>query len=158
MDLAQSHRLLPLAPRLVCPINRNQIQRDIANSSSVHPIESVSSDYYSTGFLLPIVDRTNQTEDFFYNQIAAIVANGSNFTTKCDKCVASTNVMHEAAISQPVSVITDLLIRICTLLHIRNTILCLLLQGNLTHFSIYAATCQSEFSGVGGLGPYWAQL
>ena len=88
------------------------------------------------------LNATNQTEDYFYNEIAAIVANGSNYTTKCDKCLASTDVMHQAAISQPVSVITDLLIRIC----------------NLTNFSIFASTCESEFSGVGGLGPYWAQL
>ena len=56
---------------------------------------------------------TNQTENYFYNQVAAIVANGSNYTTKCEKCLASTNVFHEAAISQPVSVVTDLLIRVC---------------------------------------------
>lgn len=87
-------------------------------------------------------NATDQTEDYFYEQITAIIANGSIYTTNCSKCEAATNVMHEAAISQPVSVITDLLIRIC----------------NLTHFSIYAATCTSEFSGVGGLGPYWAQL
>ena len=60
-----------------------------------------------------IISRTNQTEDYYYNLITAIIANGSNYTTKCDKCVASTNVMHEAAVSQPVSVITDLLIRLC---------------------------------------------
>ena len=86
--------------------------------------------------------KNNHTEDYYFNLIVAIVANGSNYTTKCEKCTASTNVMHEAAISQPVSVITDLLIRLC----------------NLYKFSIYAATCESEFSGIGGLGPYWAQL
>lgn len=85
---------------------------------------------------------TNQTEDFFYDQLAAIVANGSNYTTDCSKCLAGTNVMHAAAISQPVSVVTDILIRIC----------------NLTKFSIYAKTCEDEFSRVGGIGPYWAQL
>ncbi|MCJ1458766.1 hypothetical protein MMC28_009140 [Mycoblastus sanguinarius] len=88
------------------------------------------------------LNATNQTEDYFYNQIAAIVANGSNYTTKCGKCLASTDVIHKAAVSQSVSVITDLLIRIC----------------NLTKFSIYATTCEAEFSGVGGIGPYWAQL
>ena len=86
--------------------------------------------------------KNNNTEDYYFNKIVAIVANGSNYTTKCEKCTASTNVMHEAAISQPVSVITDLLIRLC----------------DLYKFSIYAATCESEFSGIGGLGPYWAQL
>lgn len=103
--------------------------------------------------------RTNQTEDCFYNEIAAIVANGSNYTTKCEKCIASTNVMHQAAVSQPVSVVTNLLIRICMseLFRAENFFLTVL-KGNLTHFSIYAKTCQAEFSGVGGLGPYWAQL
>ena len=85
---------------------------------------------------------SNQTEVYFYNKIAGIVANGSNYTTKCDKCKAATMVMTEAAISQPVSVVTDLLIRVC----------------NLTHPQIYAKTCQAEFSGVGGIGPYYTQL
>ena len=67
--------------------------------------------YIDASFSFP--HRTNQTEDYFYNQIAAIVANGSNYTTKCGKCLASTDVIHKAAVSQSVSVITDLLIRIC---------------------------------------------
>ena len=86
--------------------------------------------------------KSNGTEDYYYNKIVAIVANGSNYTTKCEKCEASTNVIHEAAVVQPVSVVTDLLIRLC----------------NKYKFSIYAATCEAEFSGIGGIGPYWAQL
>ncbi|MCJ1240001.1 hypothetical protein MMC14_008001 [Varicellaria rhodocarpa] len=81
-------------------------------------------------------------EEYFYDEIVGIISNQSIFNTSCLKCIAATEVMHLAAITQPVSTITDLLIRLC----------------NLTGFSIYAATCESEFSGVGGLGPYWAQL
>ena len=83
---------------------------------------------------------TNQSGDFFLNEILAILNN--NASSNCTKCMSSTRIMHEAAISQPVSVITDLLIRAC----------------NLTHFHVYAATCTAEFSGIGGTGPYWAQL
>ena len=107
------------------------------------------------------LSRTNQTESYFYNQVAAIVANGSNYTTKCEKCLAATNVFHEAAISQPVSVITDMLIRVCRFLSERSVEAMSAYwsrQGNLTQFPIYAVTGESEFSGVGGLGPYWAQL
>ena len=82
---------------------------------------------------------TNETEDYFYNQIIAII---NSTSSNCTKCMSSTSIMHEAALSQPVSVITDLLIRLC----------------NLTHFRVYAATCTSDFSGIGGIGPYWAQL
>ena len=105
--------------------------------------------------------RTNQTENYFYNQVAAIVANGSNYTTKCEKCLAATSVFHEAAISQPVSVITDMLIRVCRSSSERSVEAMSAdssRQGNLTHFPIYAATGEAEFSGIGGLGPYWAQL
>jgi sphingomyelin phosphodiesterase len=50
--------------------------------------------------------------------------------------------MHIAAITQPLQTITDLLIRACE-------------QFKL---SIYAATCEEEYSGIGGTGPYLAQL
>ena len=50
--------------------------------------------------------------------------------------------MHLAALTQPVSTVTNLLIQVC----------------EATGFSIYASSCYEEFSGIGGLGPYWAQL
>ena len=56
---------------------------------------------------------TSLLENLFYNEIAAIVANNSYYTTKCEQCVAATEVMHLAAITQPVSTIVDLLIRVC---------------------------------------------
>ncbi|KAI9815935.1 MAG: hypothetical protein M1827_001927 [Pycnora praestabilis] len=84
----------------------------------------------------------SQIEDAFFQEILAIVNLNNSFPDNCTKCVASVEVMHLAAITQPASTITDLLIRAC----------------NQFKFSIYAATCEQEFSGVGGLGPYWAQL
>jgi sphingomyelin phosphodiesterase len=50
--------------------------------------------------------------------------------------------MQLAALTQPESMITDLLIRTCN------------------HFdlTVAASTCESELSSFGGLGPYWAQL
>ncbi|MCJ1303223.1 hypothetical protein MMC08_006031 [Hypocenomyce scalaris] len=50
----------------------------------------------------PYTDTT-ALEDYFYNEIAAIVSNTSYFTTKCSKCIAATGVMHLAAITLPVS-------------------------------------------------------
>lgn len=84
---------------------------------------------------------TSMVEDYFFNEIVAIV-NGTQFADNCTKCIASVELLHIAAITQPVSTVTDLLVRAC----------------NKYKFSIYAATCEQEFSGIGGLGPYWAQL
>ncbi|MCJ1389734.1 hypothetical protein MMC18_002591 [Xylographa bjoerkii] len=84
----------------------------------------------------------SQIEDSVYNEIIAIIANGSAFNTSCTQCIAATEIMHFAAITQPVSTVVNVLIRLC------NTI----------KFSIYAATCEQEFSGIGDIGPYYAQL
>ncbi|KAI9844047.1 MAG: hypothetical protein M1838_002338 [Thelocarpon superellum] len=85
---------------------------------------------------------TAQIEDLIFQDIVAISQQNSTFKKKCAKCVASVEVMHLAALTQPVATVTNLLIRAC----------------NTFKFSISAATCESEFGGVGHLGPYWAQL
>jgi hypothetical protein len=53
--------------------------------------------------------------------------------------------MHLAAITQPVEVVVDLMIRACE-------------TFPTVYDSIYAATCYEEYSGIGGTGPYLAQL
>ena len=53
--------------------------------------------------------------------------------------------MHLAAITQPVSVVVNLMIRACETFPD-------------VYDSIYAATCYEEYSGIGGTGPYLAQL
>lgn len=53
--------------------------------------------------------------------------------------------MHLAAITQPVDVVVDLVIRACETFPD-------------VYDSIYAATCYEEYSGIGGTGPYLAQL
>jgi hypothetical protein len=50
--------------------------------------------------------------------------------------------VHLTALTQPVETVTNLLIHACEQFQ----------------FSISAATCYGEFSGIGGTGPYWAQL
>jgi sphingomyelin phosphodiesterase len=50
--------------------------------------------------------------------------------------------MHIAALTQPVDTVTNLLIRACEQFK----------------FKIFAASCFEEFSGIGDLGPYLAQL
>jgi len=50
--------------------------------------------------------------------------------------------MHIVAITQPVDTVTNLLIRSCEYFK----------------YSVYAATCFEEYSGIGGTGPYLTQL
>ncbi|KAI9834412.1 MAG: hypothetical protein M1819_003023 [Sarea resinae] len=87
---------------------------------------------------------TSEIEDDFYNQIIA-VSQDSNFATNCTKCIAATQILHLAALTQPVGTISDLLIRLCNSIPAFQS-------------TIYAATCEAEFLGVGGQGPYYAQL
>ena len=82
-----------------------------------------------------------QIENAIFQEILSVV-NGTDFSTNCTKCIAAVEIMHLAALTQPVSTITNLLIRAC----------------NTFQYPIYASTCQSEYSGVGDTGPYWAQL
>ena len=85
-------------------------------------------------------------ENDIFNQVYAIVnSTNSGIGSKCDKCIAATEVMHIAAITQPVSTITDLLIRLCNAIPAFQD-------------TIYAQSCEAEFAGVGGQGPYYAQL
>lgn len=49
----------------------------------------------------------------FMTEIKAINANNSAFETECQKCLATTQVLHFAAITQPVPVFTSLLIGYC---------------------------------------------
>ncbi|EXJ64067.1 hypothetical protein A1O7_00403 [Cladophialophora yegresii CBS 114405] len=63
----------------------------------------------------------------------------------CSKCVAAGQVLHVAAITQPVSVFTSVLIKACNALPQIKA-------------KLRSASCESHFSGVGGFGPYLAQL
>lgn len=85
-----------------------------------------------------------EVEDNIFNEIQGIV-NGNGLTTDCAKCIAGTEVMHLAAIMQPVETIVNLLIRACE-------------TFPKVYDSIYAETCYEEYSGIGGTGPYLAQL
>lgn len=83
-------------------------------------------------------------ESAFFKEFVAI-STGDDFPDQCSKCVASLEILHLAAITQPVSMVTSLLIKMCKAVpFFRN--------------QIYASSCESEFSGVGNLGPYLAQL
>lgn len=83
-------------------------------------------------------------EDVFLNEFVGI-ANSTVFPDSCTKCVAEMELMHLAAITQPVSTVTNILIRACNALPGYKSI-------------VYADSCESEFSGTGGTGPYLAQL
>lgn len=65
-----------------------------------------------------------------------------NFTSACTTCLALTEVMHVASLTQPASVITNILISACNAFDLVED----------------ATSCESLFGGVGNLGPYWTQL
>lgn len=74
------------------------------------------------------------------------IVNGSDFESdSCTQCIAATQLMHFAALTQPVNVVTSLLIRACQNIPI-------------LYNSISAETCFEEYSGIGALGPYYSQL
>jgi sphingomyelin phosphodiesterase len=87
---------------------------------------------------------TSMIEDYFFNEISGLI-NGTSVTDNCTQCIIGVELMHLAAITQPVQTVTNLLIRACEAIPA-------------FYDTIYAATCYEEFSGIGGLGPYWAQL
>ncbi|KAJ9608347.1 hypothetical protein H2200_007335 [Cladophialophora chaetospira] len=69
----------------------------------------------------------------------------SYYSDACSKCIAAGQVLHVAAISQPVSVFTDVLVKACNALpEVKD--------------NLRSASCESHFSGVGGFGPFMAQL
>lgn len=83
-------------------------------------------------------------EQTLLNELLSIV-DTPFYPDNCTKCLAAGQILHAAAISQPVSVFTNLLVKGCNALPmIKN--------------HIRAASCESEFSGVAGFGPYLAQL
>lgn len=73
------------------------------------------------------------------------IATTSFYPDNCSKCLAAGQMLHVAAITQPVPVFTNLLVRTCNALPA--------IKDN-----IRASSCESEFSGVAGFGPYLAQL
>ena len=98
-----SYPLIP--PACSCTTAERFIEHDIATTGAFHSVHRVSlQDFAGVERLLNrIRDSTTALEDYFYNEIAAIVSNTSYFTTKCSKCIAATGVMHLAAITLPVS-------------------------------------------------------
>ncbi|KAI1623540.1 sphingomyelin phosphodiesterase [Exophiala viscosa] len=93
----------------------------------------------------PITPFTeSQIEDSLSSELLAI-NNTSFYPDNCSKCLAATQLLHVAAISQSVSVFTNVLIKACNVLP--------LIKSN-----IRASSCESEFSGVASFGPYLAQM
>ncbi|KIV80215.1 hypothetical protein PV11_07731 [Exophiala sideris] len=93
----------------------------------------------------PITPFTeSQIEDSLLSELLAINST-SFYPDNCSKCLAATQLLHAAAISQPVSVFTNVLIKACNALP--------LVKSN-----IRASSCESEFSGVASFGPYLAQM
>ncbi|KAK6382352.1 hypothetical protein LTS17_004239 [Exophiala oligosperma] len=83
-------------------------------------------------------------EDSLLSQLVSI-ADTSFYPDNCTKCLAATQLLHATAITQPVSVFTNILIKTCNTLPF--------VKG-----SIRAKSCEAEFGGVASFGPYLAQL
>jgi sphingomyelin phosphodiesterase len=73
---------------------------------------------------------------------AEIVAVETTFPDACTRCMAWTELLHITALTQPPETITNLLILVCKAFDL----------------PLIASSCNEEFSGAGGLGPYLAQL
>ena len=101
----------------------------------------------------PITPFKGDLTEYFAREIRAINQKDGAYDTSCSKCLATTEVLHLAAITQSVDTFTALLIDYCEAVDL----------------SIYAVTCHAEYSptphnqstyssDAGGTGPYWAQL
>lgn len=93
--------------------------------------------------ITPVAGSTGPSEDALYNLI--ISYNQSKSLSSCEVCTSSLEALHTAAVTESVATFTNLLIRVCNAIPA--------IQDN-----IYAKTCEQEYSGVGDLGPYLAQL
>ena len=68
-----------------------------------------------------------------------------DLSNACSKCITRLEIMHLVAITQPVDVVVNLLIRTCEA--------GISLQNEMT-----GESCYDAYSGIGGLGPYLAQM
>ncbi|RVX69897.1 hypothetical protein B0A52_05732 [Exophiala mesophila] len=78
------------------------------------------------------------------DELVAII-DTTAYPDNCSKCIAVGQILHTAAITQPVSVFSNVLVQACNTLPFVKA-------------SIRADTCESQFTHTGGLGPYFAQL
>ena len=112
--------------------------------------------YYNGSGPVPAYDKKSQLpepitplggqaiEESILNQLLSIVGR-SYYPDSCSKCLAAGQLLQITAISQPVSAFTNLLVRACNALPELSA-------------SSRSSSCESHFSGIGGYGPYLAQL
>lgn len=90
-----------------------QLPEYFATTNPPLPFEQVS---YSTslqnfGSNANVCRSTSAVIDAFFTELVGI-ANSSSLSSNCSKCIAGAEVLHLAAITQPVSAFTELLIRV----------------------------------------------
>lgn len=128
-----------LNPRLTNTIETDAITLHYNGSGPVPDYDELS----------PIPDAiTPLSEDSIQQSILdelLAVINTTAYPDPCSKCIAAGQILHAAAITQPVSAFSNILIRACNTLPFVKA-------------SIRADTCESQFTLSGGLGPYFAQL
>ncbi len=112
-----AHKFRPTPFRNISLITE-QISRNIARSSSVYSIHRVYCINPNYCLQELILISTSTLENYFFSEIVAITSNSSIFNTSCSKCIATTEVLHLAAITQPVTTLTNLFIRYCKWLRV----------------------------------------
>jgi sphingomyelin phosphodiesterase len=93
----------------------------------------------------PITPLSEQGAEASIVQEIVSIIETSYYPDQCSQCLAVSQVLQVAAISQPVSVFTNVLIQACHALPEARA-------------TLRSASCESHFSGVAGYGPYLAQL
>jgi sphingomyelin phosphodiesterase len=84
-------------------------------------------------------------EDAIFAEIIVTIASNGLFTD-CSKYIAVHQILHIAAVSQPVDTITNILVRLCERF------------AEAPGVSPYIDDCKRDFDEPGGLGPYYAML
>ena len=88
---------------------------------------------------------TSLVEDAAVREIIAIY-DGLSFTEGCSRCIAAFSAMHLLAMTQPVSAVIEILIRVCELVPAFRAA-----PG-------YATNCRADFGQPGGLGAWYAMM
>lgn len=83
-------------------------------------------------------------EDSFLEELLSIIG-ATAYPDPCSKCVAVGQLLHFAAIGQPVEMVTNILIRACNMLPFVKD-------------NIRASSCESQFGSPSEFGAYLAQL
>lgn len=117
-----------VTPQALNPYNKNIVDNNTVtlyyNGTGPVPAYDLKSPKPKA---IPPLTNSSMIEQLIYAELSGII-NGSAIPDKCSKCIASVELMHFAALTQPVSTVTNLLIELCEAIPAFQD-------------TIYAATC-----------------